>query len=82
MNIAFTGPARISGDRVTRKFLVSLAEVCGHRVVSSVTGTTDLVVCSSPDFKDRKGRKLAAADRLGIECISPQEFLDRMEGHG
>lgn len=79
MRVVFTGPAEIAGQRVARKYLMEIAEKQGLEVQSMVTRDTDVVVASSPEFKGRKGRKLAKADELGVRCMSPEQFLKMLK---
>lgn len=73
--VVFTGKVELLGTHITRNELIQLVTVMGWRVKSSVSSAVDLVVCSSQDFLDRKGTKLAAADRLGIKTITVPELL-------
>lgn len=82
MNIVFTGPAKIGGERVVRSLLIEVAEENGCYVDNAVTRATDFVVASSLDFKNRKGLKLRAADALGIPVITTDEFIDRIKNGG
>lgn len=80
MNVVFTGPAVINGERIARDLLDDLAAESGMYVQSMVTYQTDYVVASSEDFKGRKGRKLRKVDELnakgyGIQVISPEVFM-------
>lgn len=79
--IVFTGPAKVDGTRITRNYLIEIAEENGYTVQNAVTFRTSLVVASSPHFKNRQGKKLKAADELGIPVISPNEFIE-MVSHG
>lgn len=82
-NVVFTGPAKFRGGvfngvHVTRDILTEIATSSGMRVQSTVTPETDFVVCTDPAFKNRQGRKLRAADALGVPTVLLEEFLQRV----
>lgn len=78
-NVVFTGPAAVAGIRITRPLLMDAAKSHGWNVQGMVNAHTTVVVSSSPDFLNRQGRKLRTADRLGIDVISPSDFLTMLE---
>ncbi|NOQ30218.1 MAG: hypothetical protein GQ570_03750 [Helicobacteraceae bacterium] len=77
MNIVFTGPATVNGERVVRSLLEEIARENGHYVQPSVDRSTHCVVASSADFMSRKGKKLRDADEYGVTVISPDTFLEK-----
>lgn len=81
MNICFTGPAVVNGERIARELLMDLAGEAGMYVQKAVNAATAYVVASSEDFKGRKGTKLRKVDELNskgcwIKVISPEQFMN------
>jgi NAD-dependent DNA ligase len=74
--IVFTGAAIIDDIKVTRNYLVEMAEEKGHVVQDAVDYYTDVVVASSPTFKDGKGKKLQAAKKFNTKVISVNQFVE------
>ena len=64
-------------DRHTRDEAGALVEGQGGRVVSSVSRNTDLVIAG-----DKAGSKLARARELGVEVLSEEDLVRRLEEAG
>ncbi len=73
LKIVFTG----SLTRFSRREAKELVESLGARVVSSVSGETDYVVCG-----DDPGSKHDKARKLGVPVLTEGEFVDLLHGRG
>jgi NAD-dependent DNA ligase len=79
MRIVFTGPAKVEGLHLERKYLVALARDKGHEVQTKVDASTDWLVTNEEFTAKRCTRKMLAASQNKVTRISPAEFLKQMD---
>lgn len=67
LTFCFTGKCPLPRDK-----MITIATRAGAYVTKSVTNQTDILVIADPNSQSAKARK---ARQLGLDLISPEEFL-------